>query len=282
MVSTVRSPSPDSLVWIWKIAQLPLPRNRLASSPEPVVHQFKYAIYFAYLDLDELPGLLSSVRLMSASRWAPAAFCRADHLGPATEPLTQSVRRLVRHQTGLTIDGPIRLLTLLRSYGYYFSPLNLYFCFDDDVNVNAIVAEVSNTPWLEKHYYCLWAGNRLAEGERQRFRHPKEFHVSPFMPMDAEYEWHVSRPGAELKVHLASHGGAKPFAATLQLRRQPLTSAQLVRSLLRFPLMTAQVIAAIHYEALRLWLKKCPFYPHPNASERKSPKKLLRRPTPTR
>ena len=101
---------------------------------------------------------------------------------------------LVEERTGWRPVGPIRLLTLLRNWGYYFSPLSLYYCFDRaGQTVDAVVAEVSNTPWRERHWYVLWQGNRIGEPSQLRFRHPKGFHVSPFMDMDMQYEWHLTR-----------------------------------------------------------------------------------------
>jgi len=161
--------------------------------------------------------------------------------------------------------GPIRLLTQLRRYGYYFSPLNLYYCFDrDGSEVQSVVAEVSNTPWREMHCYVLWSGNRVGSSERLRFHHSKGFHVSPFMDMDFDYHWQLNNPAQALKVNLANHrSGQRVFAADMVLQRRPLTRVQNFRSWLRYPWSTAQVVVAIYYQALRLWMKKCPYYPHP-------------------
>ncbi len=231
----------------------------------PVEHAFRYGIGLAYLDLDELPSLLRSNLPLYGARFSPGSFCRRDHLGDPAEPLAQSVRGLVQAETGRPPQGPIRLLTQLRRFGYYFSPLNLYYCFDaSGTAVESVVAEVSNTPWGERYCYVLWQGNHVGPPERLRFRHPKRFHVSPFLDMDFDYEWQLSGPGRLLKVHVADcQGGRRVFHAGMVLERRPLDARQLARLWLRFPWMTAQVIAAIYYEAFRLWLKKCPYYPHP-------------------
>ncbi len=231
----------------------------------PVEHAFRYGIGLAYLDLDELPSLLRSKLPLYSSRFSPGSFCRRDHLGDPAQPLAQSVRELVQRETGRRPEGPIRLLTQLRRFGYYFSPLNLYYCFDPSgTAVEALVAEVSNTPWGERHCYVLWQGNRVGPPERLRFCHRKSFHVSPFMDMDFDYLWQLSEPGENLKVHLANQKEGRPvFDASMVLKRRPLDRRQIPRLWVRFPWMTAQVIAAIYYEALRLWLKKCPYCPHP-------------------
>jgi DUF1365 family protein len=130
--------------------------------------------------------------------------------------------------------------------------------------VETIVAEVNNTPWGEQHHYVLWAGNRTGSDRRLHFRHPKDFHVSPFMSMDLQYDWKLSAPGSRLRVGLAAlRDGKRTFDASLTLTRRPFTKGELRRAQIRFPMMTAQIVGAIYYQALRLWLKKCPFYPHP-------------------
>jgi DUF1365 family protein len=230
-----------------------------------VEHRFRYRLNLAYLDLDELPQLLHGGLGLYRSRFSPGSFCRGDHLGDRNTPLSDSVRELVAAETDEAPEGPIRVLTQLRRYGYYFSPLNLYYCFDSEgEDVEAVVAEVSNTPWRERHCYVLWQGNRVGPADRLRFRHRKDFHVSPFMDMDFDYHWQLNTPAETLKVVLANHrNGQRVFAADMVLHRRPLTRGQMVRTWLRYPWMTGQVVLAIHYEALRLWMKKCPYYPHP-------------------
>jgi DUF1365 family protein len=233
---------------------------------EPVGHAFSYGLSLIYLDLDELPGLLRSRdRLLYGSRFSPGSFCRGDHLGDPARPLSEAVRDLVQSKTETRPEGPIRLLTQLRRFGYYFSPLNLYYCFDrQGARPEAVVAEVSNMPWREQHCYVLWAGNRAQSAGRLQFRHPKRFHVSPFMDMDFDYVWRLSRPAEKLTVYLGNEkGGRRVFDASMVLHRRPLDRRELVRSWVRYPWMTAQVVLAIYYQALRLWMKKCPFHPHP-------------------
>lgn len=166
----------------------------------------------------------------------------------------------------MVLHGPVRLLTQLRYCGYYFSPLNLYYCMNQEgQGVDAVVAEVSNTPWRQRHYYVLWEGNRRGLGAELAFAHPKGFHVSPFIGMAAEYRWRLTPPGRRLSVSIAVDDGQGPlFAARMALARRPLSDGQLGRLLLRYPLMTARTMGAIYYQALKLWLQQCPSYPHPN------------------
>ena len=216
-----------------------------------------------YLDLAELPRLFARRWLWSAARPSLAWFRREDHLGDPRVPLDQAVRDLVEAETGRRPRGAIRLLTHLRYFGYCFNPVSFYYCFDPTgAQVETIVAEVNNTPWRERHCYVLDA--QIRQVRPGRYRLAKTFHVSPFMPMEQVYDWRFGPPGAALAVHMESYaGGTKVFDATLGLRRREISTTALARTLLRFPVMTGQVIAAIHWQALRLWLKRVPVFTHP-------------------
>lgn len=241
----------------------------------PRAHEFRYPLFMVYLDLAELDEVFRGRWLWSTNRRAPARFCRSDHLGDPSVPLDRAVRNLVAEQTGRSLRGPIRLLTHLRYFGHCFNPVSFYYCFDAaNANVECVVAEVNNTPWGERHCYVLDQPLE-AEGIRSRnYQHyssRKVFHVSPFMPMGLDYDWGFSVPADRLHVHMALHEGAQPdgadtrkiFDATLSLNRAPASGMQLARMLIRFPLMTVQVVAAIHWQALKLWMKRVPVFTHP-------------------
>jgi DUF1365 family protein len=241
----------------------------------PTRNQFTYRLYMLYLDLAELPALFDGTPFWSARRRAPAWFKRSDYLGPAEVPLDTAVRELVRERTGTRPTGPIRLLTHLRYFGYCMNPVSFYYCFDaSGARLETIVAEITNTPWKERHQYVLpvaAAGDLGAPAGTRRFQFDKDFHVSPFMPMDMQYDWRFGEPAAQLRVHMQNfRAGQRIFDATLALRAEPISSVALLRVLITFPLMTLKVVGAIHWQALKLWLKRTPFYSHPGATHAKT------------
>jgi uncharacterized protein len=239
----------------------------------PSRHRFRYRLFMLYVDLAELPALFDRVPFWSARRRALAWFKREDYLGPRNLPLDEAVRALVAARTGKRPAGSIRLLTHLRYFGYCMNPVSFYYCFNQAGDtVQTIVAEITNTPWGERHQYVLDAEagslDIEAAGARShglaRFDFDKDFHVSPFMPMHMQYRWCFNRPSQRLFVNMRNfQDGTQVFDATLSLRGEPATPAALLLHLALYPFMTLRIIAAIHWQALRLWLKRTPCYGHP-------------------
>ena len=249
----------------------------------PRAHAFRYPLFMALLDLGELREAFRGRWLWGVERRAFVSFRRADHFGDPTRPLDDCVRELVERETGQRPAGPVRLLTHLRFAGYVFNPVSFFYCYAADGEaLEAVVAEVNNTPWGERHCYVLPAGTATGTGTGAGagagagdiVRHtPKRMHVSPFMPMGLDYEWRLDAPRARLAVHMRClQEGAELFNATMLLRRRPLQAGAMAATLLRFPLMTARVVLAIHWQALVLWLKRVPFYAHPGVSAATRPR----------
>lgn len=231
-------------------------------------HAFTFPLFMVYLDLAELDAVFSLTRFWGTSRLCPARFRRDDYLHRDGLGLADSVRACVAEQLGFRPSGPIRMLTHLRYFGYIFNPVTFYYCFDDDECLDAIVAEITNTPWRERHAYALDARpapHRRDDARSFRWRFDKAFHVSPFLPMDLQYDWAFTLPGDRLVAHmnLFDPRRERTFDATLVLRRREMSPGLLRGLLLRYPLMTAQVITKIHLEALRLWLKRAHAFAHP-------------------
>jgi DUF1365 family protein len=216
-------------------------------------NKFTNKVALAYVDLDELPELPLNGRLVR--------FERSDYLGDPSQPLADAVRDLVEARTGSRPEGPVRLLTQLRSFGHCFNPVSFYYCFDPaGERVQSVVAEVTNTPWGERHAYVVErAGAGVLKGDSE-----KVLHVSPFMGMDHRYEWRVADPGSTLSVHIESQrDGERAFDATLSMRRKELSRRTLAGMAARYPFATARVLALIYAHALGLKLKGARVHPHP-------------------
>jgi DUF1365 family protein len=238
---------------------------------EPVRHEFRYPLYLMYLDLAELPQALDPYPLWSARRPAPARFRRSDYMGYPERPLAECARDAVEAATGERPAGPVRLLANLRCLGHVFNPVAFYYCFDPaGERVEAMVADVNNIPWGERHPYVLSRHNGSTEEGSIMFGElDKRLHVSPLMGMDQTYSFRAGDPGPTLAIEIESRpadGEGRSFDATMSLRRRRLSRRLMTRILLRYPAMSAQVVGRIYWQALRLRLKGARPHPHPRGA----------------
>lgn len=235
----------------------------------PVRHAFTYRVFQVLLDVDRLGWLMRVSPLAAVNRWSLATFDDRDHLGDPRQPLRDRLR-VDAAKAGFELpEGPIRLLTHLRYLGYCFNPVSFFFCYDSAGTLQLVLAEVHNTFGEAEHYWLgaanVWPGSRLP-----RYRCPKRLHVSPFMPMELDYTFVFDISQQGLVVHMNTLSGGVPFFdATLRLTAVPWSASALHRALARHPWMTAKVIGAIHWQALRLWWKGAPVYPNPGRGYRR-------------
>ncbi|UTV30069.1 DUF1365 domain-containing protein [Photobacterium atrarenae] len=254
----------------------------------PVSHNFSYPMFMPWIDLDELDVLQQQVTgfgtgLLNVARFRGADYLRDHHLRdhhekPGLGTLKQQVIDKVFELTGERMQGRVMLLCQLRYAGLYFSPLNLYYLYDARDQWQWVLAEVSNTPWNERHYYAIPAKSTWMD---KTWQHEKAFHVSPFNPITQRYQWQLKAPDEHLFVHidiLSEHSLQKVLDATMAMKRQPFNTRTLWRLLASTPIQTVKVVAGIYWQALRLWLKRVPFYSHAtrNKTERTNRKAARR------
>jgi uncharacterized protein len=232
---------------------------------EPVAHAFRYTIFMVLVDIDRLAEAMAVSPFTSLNRPNWASFDDRDHLGDPGRPLRERVCESAARAGHRLPDGPVLLLTHLRYGGYAFNPISLYYCYDCDGRLPLVMAEVHNT-FGGRQIYWLPRGDRPGP---LRATQVKSLYVSPFMPWEVAYDFVLTAPADALVAHMnvrrqdvpETQSRSRIFDATLQLRRRPWTTRELHRALLRVPLMTTKVMAAIHWQALRLYLKGVPVVP---------------------
>lgn len=232
---------------------------------QPFRHGFDYRVHYLLLDLDELASAFATHRLWSLGGRNVGSFRQEDHLGASERggALADRARDFVRERLGFEPAGSVKLLAQPRYLGFGFNPVTFYFFTDPDGvpgALEAILLEVSNTPWNERHVYAFDCRGAQAPWQ---FEIAKDFHVSPFLPMDMTYRFRFAWDGERFEIVKQNYqGGERVFTARMALEQTPLTSAALTRVLVGFP-MTFKVVAGIYWQALRLWLKGAVYHPHP-------------------
>jgi len=248
----------------------------------PAAHSFTHPVSMVWVDPDRPEELFDRHPLWSSRRIAPVRFRRRDYGLPGSdEPLSAGVRRELAAVLGREPTGAVRMLTQARSFGWLFNPITLYLAWDGpatvdgDVGPVGVVAEVTNTPWKQRHRYAAALSLGPADTAARTATFPKELHVSPFLGSDLHYELDVRGDSARLEVAIDVLEDGRPdlepiLRTSLVLRRRPPTPRNLTRALLAQPFPTHRVSARIHREAARLWRKGVPFVRHPGREERSS------------
>lgn len=226
---------------------------------KPFGHSFRYGIYYAMFDIDELPTLDKSLLLFSLERFNLYSFRPSDHGLRNVQDIRPWVEELLAEAGVPLRDGPIELLTLPRVLGYEFNPLSIWYCYDTAAVLQAVLYEVRNT-FGDRHVYVV-----RTEGEKDlRHSFPKRLHVSPFNDMEQTYHFAITKPGAHLSIGIDQHDAdGTMFRAGMRLKRLPMTDRNLIRMFAAHPFVTGSVIAGIHWQALRLWLKGARYHRRP-------------------
>ena len=232
----------------------------------PFTRFFKYPIFMAYIDITSLSTTMSPSLLWNINKPAIVSFRRSDYHGDPQVDLEDAVRLTLLEKTGRSFKGPIRLLTNLRYFGYCFNPVSFYYCFNEaDDKVEAIMAEVTNTPWKERYAYVIEKQDQTNNKPRLVASPKKQLHVSPFWGMDHDYDWSFSQPESNLSVYMRNFKEDKMvFDVALNLKRKVFSNRSLLKAILRFPFITLMVVYRIHWQAFILYIKRAPFFTHPD------------------
>ncbi len=225
----------------------------------PFAYDLKHGVYYAALDLDELDDVPRQVRLIRRGRPGVLEFRDADHLVPPAADVRAAFHQHLRSE-GIDATGwTITLVTNLRTFGHVFNPASFFLCRDADGDLRLVVVEVHNTHG-ERHLYTL---RPRTAGPDFRSAMAKDFYVSPFIEIRGGYRVHVRDEPSRLRITInQEQPEGLVLHASLDLTRRPLTDGQLVRMLIRHPLVTHKTIGMIHWHALRLWLRGARFHRH--------------------
>lgn len=225
---------------------------------EPKVHRFQYPMFMLMFDLSESDEVLGLHPLWSDKWWAPFRFSRKDFHGDANQPLIEAVKNSVEAQTGLRPEGRVQLLANWRYFGKLMNPLSVYYCYNKaGTALEAIIAEVTNTPWNERHAYVLSCNGG---GVLNEHLPKKMFPVSPFHPLDMDYKICHDTPKDSLFIHIQNLIENKTvFDADLNLLRIDFNKSNLNKMALRYPFFSVKILCSIYWEALMLFLKGVPF-----------------------
>ena len=235
------------------------------SRKKPFNHEFKYSLFMAFINLKEINTILPNSILWGINKKALLSFHRSDYLKRPEKILIDAVKNLVFERIGKKIKGPIYLLAHLRTLGHCFNPVSFYYCFDEsEKKVDAIIVEVTNTPWKQRFSYVIDCQSSIKNKHHMDIQ-KKQLHVSPFFKMNHQYHFSISNPKNIISINIANfERGEKVHESVLSLNKKKFSKKSLIQSLINYPFMTLKVVSAIHWQATKLWFKGAKFYNNPN------------------
>jgi DUF1365 family protein len=235
------------------------------SRSKPVEHRFHYRMFQVWVDLKQIDTLDQISRWWSSTSFNLVQFKRQNYL-PSEQSLYQETCSTIKRHTGNEFEGNAYLLANLSYWGVCFNPVVFIACYEGD-ELRYLVSEVHNTPWNQRFTYVHDASSAHAKPDAKGFHvanFDKEFHVSPFMPMDLQYRWKYKIDDTRFFINMVlSQDNESIFNVTMQLDGKPLSRTRANLLPFRFPLICIKVIAAIYWQALCLWFKRVPFFSHP-------------------
>jgi uncharacterized protein len=225
---------------------------------EPKQHRFSYRIFMFYLDLNEIDDLSQRFRLFSKNRFNVFSFRDRDHLPLTGKTVKENISDFLSTKGVESSGMRICILTNLATFGYTFNPVSFYFCFDQENRPVCAVAEVGNTFGEQKLYF--FDQEQIEDGAFRK-KTTKYFYVSPFIDMDADFDFHLNVPEEKLNIQINDlQHGRKFFLSTLTGRRKPISDTAMLWHFLRFPFIPLQIITQIHWQAFKLFLKKLSYH----------------------